>query len=192
VTRLLGSWDDAVAGALFSENVALDAPYPERRHALRLIRERIGDFRADDARARESDTPAHCRWWLTGEHGTVQAQILLSPEQPPRVQSLTLAVPPAAGSILARVLESVVGWLNSGESAWPASLAVAPGAHAELLRRRLLMAAAWAGRCELGAYRAGDGTAAVSVELAGEHATVVLALLVNPATGELRQADIFL
>jgi hypothetical protein len=82
--------------------------------------------------------------------------------------------------------------MNSGESAWPASLAVAPGVSAELLRRRMLMAAAWAGRCEPGAYRAGDGTSSVSVELAGEHATVVLALLVNPATSELRQADIFL
>ena len=71
-------------------------------------------------------------------------------------------------------------------------MAVAPGAPAELLRRRLLMAAAWAGRCELGAYRAGDGASAVSVELAGEHATVVLTLLVNPVTSELRQADIFL
>jgi len=192
VNRLLGSWDDASADALFSENVPLDAPYPERRYALALIRERIGSFRADAARAPESDTPAHCRWWLTGEHGTVQAQILLSPEQPPRVQSLTLAVPPAVGSGLAVVLEVVVGWLNSGESAWPASVAVAPGAPAELLRRRLLMAAAWAGRCELGAYRAGDGASAVSVELAGEHATVVLTLLVNPVTSELRQADIFL
>jgi CubicO group peptidase (beta-lactamase class C family) len=192
VHRLLESWDDAAADALFTENVALDAPYPERRHALELIRQRIGDFRADGSRAPESDTPAHRRWWLTGPGGTVQAQILLNPERPPRVQSLTLAVPPAAGSVLAGVLESVVAWLNSGSARWPERVAVAPGADAGLLRRRLLMAAAWAGTCRTGAYRAGDGTASVSVELAGEHATIVLSLLVNPATGELRQADVSL
>jgi hypothetical protein len=67
---------------------------------------------------------------------------------------------------------------------------VAAGTDAGLLRRRLLMAAAWAGRSALSAYRAGDGGAAVSVELAGEHATIVLTLLVNRATGEIRQADV--
>jgi CubicO group peptidase (beta-lactamase class C family) len=83
--RLLTQWDDAAADALFTENVALDGPYSERRHAIGLIRERIGAFTADPAREPESDTPAHRRWWLTGENGTVQAQIQLSPQAPPRV-----------------------------------------------------------------------------------------------------------
>ena len=192
VSRLLANWDDAAADALFSENVALDAPYQERRRALELIRQRIGDFRADDTRAPESDTPAHRRWWLTGPRGTVQAQILLNPERPPRVQSLALAVPPASDSILATVLADVVTWLNSGAAQWPGVMRVAPGTDEGLLRRRLLMAAAWAGTCQTGAYRAGDGAASVSVELAGEHATVVLSLLVNPGTGEIRQADVAL
>ena len=192
VSRLLANWDDAAADALFSENVALDAPYQERRRALELIRQRIGDFRADDTRAPESDTPAHRRWWLTGPRGTVQAQILLNPERPPRVQSLALAVPPASDSVLATVLTDIVTWLNSGAAHWPGVMRVAPGTDEGLLRRRLLMAAAWAGTCQTGAYRAGDGAASVSVELAGEHATVVLSLLVNPGTGEIRQADVAL
>jgi CubicO group peptidase (beta-lactamase class C family) len=102
VNRLLADWDDAAADALFTENVALDGPYSERRHTIGLIRERIGDFTADRSRAAQSDTPAHRRWWLTGENGTVQAQIQLSPERTPRVMSLTVAVPPAPGSALAR------------------------------------------------------------------------------------------
>ena len=190
--RLLQDWDDAAADALFCENVSLDTPYPERRRAIGLIRERIGDFSADRERAPESDTPAHRRWWLTGPRGTVQAQLQLNPERPPRVQSLTLAVPPAAGSALAAVLEALVGWLNSGAREWPPSVAVAPAADAGLIGRRLRMAAAWAGSCVAGACRAGDGDASVSVELAGEHATVILSLLINPATAELRQADIAL
>ena len=102
VSGLLRSWDDAQADRLFSPNVAQDAPFAERRQVIALIRERIGDFRDDTSREPEFDTPAHCRWWLAGERGVVQAQIQLNPERPPRVQSLTLAVPPAAGTPLAR------------------------------------------------------------------------------------------
>jgi serine-type D-Ala-D-Ala carboxypeptidase/endopeptidase len=191
VDGLLRNWDDALAGSLFCENVALDIPYQERRLSLDRIRERIGDFAASDSRPAESDTPAHRRWWLTGERGTVQAQIQLNPERPPRVQSLTIAVPPTAGSALAEVLDSLIAWLNDGASRWPASVAVAPGADAALFGRRLRMAAAWAGPAAIAAFRSGDGTASVSAELAGEHATVVLSLAVNPV-GQLRQVDITL
>ena len=201
VNRLLLAWDDGIADALFSENVALDGPYPERRHAIGLIRARIGDFTADGpagtpgatgSRPAESDTPAHRRWWLSGPGGTVAAQIQLNPERPPRVQSLVLAVPPASDSVLARAIDAVVGWLNDGDAPWPAGLPVAASADAALLARRLRMAAVWAGTCAVGAYRAGNGSAAATVELVGEHATVTLSLLVNAATGELRQADVAL
>ena len=196
-SRLLQDWDDAAADALFSANVALDRPYPERRGDLALLRERIGAFTVDAARPAESDTPAHRRWWLAGEHATVAVTIQLSPQRPPRVQSLAFAVPPAADSVLAGALAAVTGWLNGvageqGAAGWPESLPVAPGADAGLIARRLRMAAAWAGRVTPGAYLAGDGRAAATVELAGEHATVLLSLLVNPQTGELRQADIIL
>lgn len=190
VNRLLQEWDDAAADALFSENVALDRPYPERRADLALIRDRIGSFTLDAGRPAESDTPAQRRWWLAGERGTVAAAIQLNPQRPPRVQSLALAIPPAPGSVLARALETVAGWLNAGAAGWPDSLPVAPEADAGLIARRLRMAAAWAGPVTPGAYQGGDGWAATAVELAGEHATVTLSLLVNPATGELRQADV--
>ena len=94
--------------------------------------------------------------------------------------------------MLARALAAVTGWLNSGAAAWPAALPVAPEADAGLIARRLRMAAVWAGRVTPGAYQAGDGTSSVTVELVGEHATVTLSLLVNPSTGELRQADVAL
>ncbi|HVT66654.1 MAG TPA: serine hydrolase domain-containing protein, partial [Trebonia sp.] len=104
VSDLLENWDDAAADAVFTENVALDRPYAERRADLELLRERIGTFAVDPARPAESDTPAHRRWWLTGERGTVAAAIQLSPQRPPRVQSLTVAIPPAPDSVLARAL----------------------------------------------------------------------------------------
>jgi CubicO group peptidase (beta-lactamase class C family) len=189
---LLADWDDAAADALFSENVALDRPYAERRADLALLRERIGAFTVDQGRPAESDTPAHRRWWLAGEHATVAVAIQLNPQRPPRVQSLAIAVPPAAGSVLARALAAVTGWLNDGAAGWPQAVPFAAGADGGLIARRLRMAATWAGRLSPGAYQAGDGSAAATVELVGEHATVTLSLLVNPETGELRQADVAL
>ncbi len=195
--RLLADWDDAAADALFSENVALDRPYAERQADLALVRERIGTFTVDPARPAESDTPAHRRWWLTGEHGTVAAAIQLGPQRPPRVQSLAVAIPPAEGSVLARALVAVTHWLNGvaearGAADWPQELPAAPGADAPLIARRLRMAAAWSGPVVPGAFQAGDGSSSASLELVGEHATVTLSLLVNPETGELRQADVTL
>ena len=196
VGRLLTDWDDALAGPLFTPNVALDRPFAERRADLALLRSRIGAFTVDEGRPAESDTPAHRRWWLSGEHGTVAVAIQLTPERLPRVQSLTFAVPPAPGSVLARALETVTGWLNASVSGgapdWPDGLPTEPGTDADLIARRLRMAAAWAGRVTTGAYRAGDGSSSATVELAGEHATVSLTLLVNPSAGTLRQADVTL
>ncbi|HEY0717699.1 MAG TPA: serine hydrolase domain-containing protein, partial [Streptosporangiaceae bacterium] len=87
---LLQSWDDATAEKLFSGNVPLDQPFPERRRRIQLIRERLGPLREDPQRPPESDTPAHCRWWVTGERGTAQVEIRLTPERQPRVQSFVV------------------------------------------------------------------------------------------------------
>jgi Beta-lactamase len=139
------------SAGLFTENVALDRPYAERARDIALLRERLGGISDSQARPAEHDTPAHCRWFLAGSRATAQAQIQLSPEVPPRVQSLTLAIPPAAGSPLARTLDAVIAWLNSGAASWPESVPVTGGADAGLLARRLRMGAAWTGTVTPGA-----------------------------------------
>ncbi len=190
VSNLLQTWNDAEAQRLFSPNVALDAPFAERQRRIALVRERIGDFVDDPGRRPEFDTPAQCRWWLTGERGAVQVQIQLNPESPPRVQSLTLAVPPAAGSALRVTLDAVVDWLNDGGRDWPSSIPAADGVDTGVLARRLRVAAVWAGRCHVGAFKAGDGTASVAAELPGQHAAITLSLVIDPETRLLRMADV--
>jgi len=176
VSRLLQSWDEAEAARLFSPNVAQDTPLTERR---------------DDAdRLPEFDTAAHCRWWLAGERGVVQVQIQLTPEREPRVQSLTLAVPPAPGSPLRATLDALLAWLNGTDRDWPLAIAVSDTVEVGLLARRLRMAAAWAGECRLEAWKAGDGAASTTVDLTGDHAPLTLSLLVDPPSGTLRQLDI--
>jgi serine-type D-Ala-D-Ala carboxypeptidase/endopeptidase len=185
VTGLLRDWDDAEADRVFTPNVAQDGPYQDRRHAIEQIRERIGGFGDDPDRPAEYDSPARCRWWLTGDRGSAQVQIMLSPEKPPRVQWLSLDVSPAPGSTLADALTSVIGWLNGGQPA-PAS----EGFDAALATRRVRSAAAWAGTCRPGPFRAGDGTSTVTVDLTGEHTSLSLTIAIDPATGLLRQLGI--
>src|SRR5690348_10100530 len=58
VMALLSQWDDVAAAGLFTENVAWDRALDRRQQDIALVRERIGDFRADPSRAAEFDTPA--------------------------------------------------------------------------------------------------------------------------------------
>jgi CubicO group peptidase (beta-lactamase class C family) len=191
VNKLLHTWNDARADRLFSENVAQDEPYRERRRKIDVIVKRIGGFGEDKKRPPEFDSPAHCRWWLRGDEGVIQAELRLTPERPPRVQSLTLAVPPALDAPLARVLDSLVSLLNSGAPDWPRALPVSGDVDTALLLRQFRQAGAWAGRCRPGVFRAGNGETSTTVELDGERARLVLAVVAGGA-GQLRQADIML
>jgi CubicO group peptidase (beta-lactamase class C family) len=190
VSRLLGAWDDATASQLFAPNVAQDEPFPERRSAIEVIRQRIGDFRDDPARPAEFDSPAHCRWWLRGERGVVQAEIRLTPERQPRVQSLRLAIPPPPDSPLGQLLKSLLTFLNDSPPELPDTLPVSGSVDASLLLRQLRVAAAWAGRCRPGAFCAGNGETSSTVELDGESARLILGVVVDPAEHLLQQVDI--
>jgi CubicO group peptidase (beta-lactamase class C family) len=192
VNGLLQGWDDAVAERLFTPNVAWDQQLADRRAAIERVRERIGDFRPDSGRPAESDSPAHCRWWLRGDRGTVQVEIKLPPLVQPLVQWLRLAVPPAPGSALLRLLDSVIGMVNDGSAPWPDWLPAAADLDTAEVTRRLRVAAAWAGRCTAGAFRGGDGETSTTVELDGDTGRVVLAIAMDREGEALSQADITL
>ena len=88
--RALGrcSWPTA----LFAMNVDLDEPLERRRATFERLRGAHGALRPDPNAEPEIIDPAHLSWWLRGERGRVRVDILLDPELPPRVQSLTLVV----------------------------------------------------------------------------------------------------
>jgi CubicO group peptidase (beta-lactamase class C family) len=192
VDQLLRRWDDEVAERVFSPNVAWDQSFADRRAAIGRVRDRIGDFTPDRGRAPEFDSPAHCRWWLRGERGTVQVEIGLAPLVQPLVQSLRLAVPPAPGSVLLRLLDALIGLLNDGSPQWPDWLPVSDEVDTTQLARRLRVASAWAGRCTAGAFRAGDGESSATVELEGPLGRAVLAISVDEQAELLRQAEVTL
>ena len=209
VTQLLSRWDDEVAEQLFADNVALDEPLPRRRAKIDRMWERLGAPRPgtqepavqdpgtqDSAAARlpEFDSPAHCRWWIRGEHGETQVEILLTPESSPRVQSLTLTVPPAGDSPLWRHTRALIELLNSslagGPRPWPAELPVSELVDTGLLFRQLRMASAWAGPCRPGAFCGGNGQTSTVLRLDGEHAGLILAVELDPGEQSLRRAEI--
>ncbi len=197
VTGLLNRWDDEVAEQLFADNVALDQPLDRRRERIARMWERLGAPRPSTQgapRPAEFDSPAHCRWWLHGEHGDTQVEILLTPENPPRVQSLTLTVPPAADSALWRQTQALINLLNTslteGIPPWPAELPVSGLVDTGLLLRQLRMASAWAGACQPGAFCGGNGQTSTAIELDGEHAGLTLAVELDRGQPSLRQVDI--
>jgi serine-type D-Ala-D-Ala carboxypeptidase/endopeptidase len=192
VADLLRSWDDAAADRIFTPNVAQDEPYPARREKAALTWQRLGPPGGGPARPAESDSPAQLRWWLRGERGEAAVEIKLTPEDPPRVQALSLAVPPAWDSPLWQRTQALISLLNAGAPDWPADLPVAEPVDTAVLVRRLRMAAAWAGQCRAGAFSNGDGSTSVTVELTGEHARLSLAVQLDQAQRVLRRVDIAL
>jgi CubicO group peptidase (beta-lactamase class C family) len=195
VDRLLQDWDDDLARRLFTPNVDLDQPLAQRRADVARLRERIGPFSPDARRPAECDSPAHCRWWLTGEHGTAAVSIKLAPLRQPLVQQLQVAVPPAAGSSLAGALEAVLGAISASAAGdgggRPQELTLANGLRADQVQRGVRVAGAWAGQCQIDCYLAGDGQTSATVRLAGATGDVVLAIEIG-AGGELRRADVSL
>ena len=175
VDALLANWDEAAAGALFSPNVDQDQPLAQRQADVGRLRERIGPFRLDASRRPEFDSPAHCRWWLTGTFGTVAVQIKLAPLQRPLVQQLTVPLPPAAGSDLAEVLDQLIGTVNDGARGWPDGLTTADGLGTAEVLRRLRIASAWCGPCQIDCYLAGNGATTATVWLTGSQGRAELA-----------------
>jgi len=93
VESLVDSWDDALADRWFAPNVDLDRPRAERRAAVQGVRSRIGAFRRASTPV-VSTSPAQVRWRLEGSEGTAYADVLLTPDLEPLIQSLTVSTEP--------------------------------------------------------------------------------------------------
>ena len=191
VTDLLAAWNADDAARIFAPNIELDRSLAQRQADIEKLRERIGAFATDPGRPAEFDSPAHCRWWLTGPAGTVAVQIKLAPLRQPLVQELAIAIPAARGSALAEALDQVIGAVNAAVPRWPASLRTADGFDADHGERQLRVAAAWAGACALDCYLAGNGDTSATARLTGATGSVVLALEIGES-GLLRRSEVTL
>jgi CubicO group peptidase (beta-lactamase class C family) len=191
VSDLLADWDSDLAARTFAPNIELDRPLVQRQAEIATLRERIGAFATDHDRPAEFESPAHCRWWLTGAGGSVAVEIRLAPLRQPLVQQLVVAVPPARGSNLDDVLREIVGAINATVPDWPAGLVTADGFAVDSAVRQLRLAAAWAGPGKVDCYLAGNGSTTTTVRLAGSSGNVVLEVEISEA-GQLRRSEVTL
>lgn len=185
VERLLDRWDDELAAATFAMNVELDEPLASRRTALERLRERHGALRPDDTEPEQSLTPFHIAWWLTGERGRVKVELLLSPENPPRVQSVALTSAPEPPAILRDAAERIVAALEAPDQGpvsidWPRDLIVTERVEVGKVVRAMRATEARFGPVELGPVIEGDGETKATFRLHSPHGRLDLALQLDP------------
>jgi hypothetical protein len=185
IERLLERWDETLAEQLFSMNVDLDEPIDRRRADVERIRDCHGRLVADASAPTDRFTPAHLAWWLRGETGRVRVEILLSPELPPRVQTLKLLSVPEPPDALLPVARRLVELLDEPGPAWPDDLPLAGSVDAVAVGRALRAAEARYGPLTLGDPIEGDGERAARWRLTGERGDLDLDLERDPGTGEL-------
>lgn len=179
VEALLEHWDDAAATALFAMNVDLDEPIERRRAEIERLRESHGRLATDPDLPARSDSPFHLEWWLRGERGRVRAEILLSPELPPRLQMLNLTSVADPSPELAAAAARIVAALapdDGAAPAIPADLPLAETVDRAALGRALRATEARFGALTLGPPIAGDGAKVATYRLDGTHGRVELAL----------------
>lgn len=94
VERLIRDWDPAMAADLFADNVCLDEPLERRRAAIADLIGEVGPLEespltlADSAPV--SSGPGQLSWSIPGRNGLLRCGISLTPQEPPRVQTLTV------------------------------------------------------------------------------------------------------
>ena len=95
VTRLLAHWDDDLADAICTPNVAMDVPYERRRRAIAEAVAAVGADLGAEPVADESQAPSHLRWWLPGTAGRLRVEIRLAPLAAGLVQTLVVRAEPS-------------------------------------------------------------------------------------------------
>ncbi len=179
------TWDDELAAHLFAFNVDMDEPLERRRAELERIRDRFGPFTRDDATPTESDAPVHLIWWMRGARGgRVRLEIQLTPERPPRVQSLDVREVAEPSAALRSIADRVAALITDGASAWPHDL-VPTGTSATdraIADRSLRAAGARFAPVTVGEPTHGDGTRTATFPLTGgDRGDAILTIALDPA-----------
>ncbi len=185
---LIASWDDTVADEAFAMNMDLDEPRDVRRAAVERVTRDLGPLRRDGERPVTSASAAHCRWWLRGERGWAELEILVTPESSPRIQAMRVTPvgdpSPELASIAGRLLAAGV----DAAPAWPSDLVAGPEVDRAAVERALRAGVARFGIMRLGRPMAGDGRATATWEIATERGKATLKVSLDPATGAVTGA----
>lgn len=169
IERLLASWDEELAAATFSMNVAMDEPMDRRRAAIDRLHETHGTLRRSDEPP-TSDSPFHLAWWLEGERGRVHVEITMDPQPTPKVQYLELTSVPEPDPRVRGAVERLVASVDERAT------------DDDLLLVRTLF-----GPSRLGRAIASDATSA-TYRVNAERGELNLAVTIDAETGRLLTA----
>jgi CubicO group peptidase (beta-lactamase class C family) len=183
IDDLIDAWDDALAARLLASNVDADEPLSRRRAAIERICADLGPLRRDGGES-QSSSPAHAVWWRTGPGGRVRIEIQLSPQFPPRVQTLSVTAVPWPPPAVQDLAERLAAGLAAPDPGWPAGWE-APAGESDRIARELRVAAAWSGACRAVVVTSGDGQSQAAFRLEGGAIGLNLALSWVPGTGRL-------
>lgn len=92
VDRLLREWDPAVADTWFADNMEMDLDIAHRRAQIASLVDTVGSL-LDPAKHNQlirSESPAHVEWCVLGTRGRLRCEIRLTPQSPPRIQTLAV------------------------------------------------------------------------------------------------------
>ncbi len=94
VSRLVMSWDDALADRVAAMNLYRDLSKDRRRAAIEALRANVGACTTPPAAFEHVENALRGQWIMSCERGRLRVAITLAPTSPPRVQAWT--VRPAA------------------------------------------------------------------------------------------------
>lgn len=196
IEALMNEWDDARAADLFAMNVDLDEPIAERRAFLEQLQERHGALRPDDSEPVESATSFHQAWWLAGERGRVRVEILLSPELPPRLQTLAVTSVPEPSLALRAAAARIVAALDAPAGGgpitidWPADLVIGEDVDVAAAVRAMRATEARFAPVTLGPPSAGDGETKATFRLDSPRGRGELALEMDVERGCVKSVSL--
>jgi CubicO group peptidase (beta-lactamase class C family) len=90
VEELLTNWDNQLADDWFAVNMDLDQPRNERMNAI-LAQVVSGTNTSRVPKSLTTTTPAHAKWQVASDSGLIEVEILMSPNTPPKIQTLKVA-----------------------------------------------------------------------------------------------------
>jgi hypothetical protein len=180
VGSLLADWDDALADRVFAVNMDLDVPRHRRRADIAHALESVGGLAdVETPLELEAQSPSQLTYWLQGRSGRLRVHIGLSPQNPPKIQTLTVDGVPDAKDDVKGAARSLVAAFNGEPPSWPGTLAVGTGLDVAPTIRLAAAARALDGPFEvLPEAVAGDGDRTATFKLSSGSALWQLAITV--------------
>jgi CubicO group peptidase (beta-lactamase class C family) len=181
VSRLVQTWDDALADRLAADNLYLDDSKDRRRAQFERLRVRHGACRVEGGI--DAENALRGAWTMPCERGSVRVAITLAPTMPPRVQFLSAASIMPLDSRLAGWAASIAEMISTREVERLTDM-LAASVDTDQIRAQVLASSSW-GACRVGPVRDGDGVLSATVRLNCTRGNLDLSLAVDDRAGRV-------